>query len=59
MSEFKKGFPTSVVELDDLLDDLQEETRDTPGPSIDAFYPHWDRLRDEAVSTQVGQLLKD
>ncbi len=58
-ADFKKGCPTNVILLDDLLDDLRAEKKDAQGPAVDAFYPHWDRLRDEAVATQFGHLLKD
>lgn len=58
-AEFKKGRPTNVIHLDALFADLQAEMKHSRELPIDAFYAHWKRLRDEAVTTQVGQLLKD
>lgn len=58
-AEFSKGCPTNVILLDELLHDLRAEKRGAGDPAVDAFYPHWDRLRDEAVATQFGHLLKD
>ncbi|MFQ5610203.1 MAG: nuclease-related domain-containing protein [Gammaproteobacteria bacterium] len=58
-ARFTKGRPTSVMPLDALLDELQAEMTASRTKTIDAFYPYWKKLRDEAVATQVGQLLKD
>jgi len=58
-AEFTKGCPSNVILLDDLLDELKLENRAADAPGIDEFLPQWDRLRDEAVDTQVDHLLKD
>ncbi|TDJ47497.1 MAG: hypothetical protein E2O52_03065 [Gammaproteobacteria bacterium] len=57
-AEFSKGQPSNVVMLDELLDALRAEQKTAQVKSVDAFYPHWSKLRDEAVTAQVGQLLK-
>jgi len=57
-AEFTKGRPTNVILLDELLDELQAEIKDSTA-STDSFFAEWTKLRDEAVTTQVGQLLKD
>lgn len=57
-AEFTKGTPTNVILLDELLDELQAEIKESAA-STDAFFAEWTKLRDEAVATQVGQLLKD
>jgi hypothetical protein len=57
-AEFTKGRPTNVIPLDELLDELQAEIKDSTA-STDPFFAEWTKLRDEAVTTQVGQLLKD
>ena len=55
---FSKGQPTDVVMLDQLIEDLNEENKRMPVDALDTFYPDWTRLRDEAVATQVGHLLR-
>lgn len=56
-AEFSKGRPANVEILDTLLDELIGEMRDESMP--DDYRVQWDKLRDEAISTQVGHLLKD
>ena len=58
-AEFSKGRPAGVIILEDLLDELRREERRLGGGLIDAFRPHWDRLRHEAVTAQFGQLLRE
>jgi hypothetical protein len=55
---FSKGRPTNVVMLDQLVEDLQQESKSMPIDALDAFNPEWNRLRDEAVAAQVGRLLR-
>jgi len=57
-ASFSKGQPTDVVMLDQLVEDLQHESKSMPIDALDAFYPEWNRLRDEAVAAQVGRLLR-
>jgi hypothetical protein len=56
--KFTKGRPTQVVMLDQLIEELHKEKKSTSAGSVEAFYPQWNRLREEAVSTQVGRLLQ-
>ncbi len=58
-AEFTKGRPSDVIEFEVMLDELHKEMKSSVADSVDAFYPHWSKLRDEAVATQFGQLLKD
>jgi len=58
-AEFTKGRPSDVITLDALLEELHAERKTAPAQAVDAFYPYWHKLRDEAVSTQVGHLLRD
>ncbi|NND35872.1 MAG: NERD domain-containing protein [Gammaproteobacteria bacterium] len=58
-AEFTKGRPTDVIEFESMLDELHREMKSTVADSVDDIYPQWSKLRDEAVATQVGQLLKD
>ena len=55
-AEFSKGQPTNVAALDALLDELTTETRADPLP--EDYRAQWEKLREEAISTQVGHLLK-
>ena len=56
-AEFSKGRPANVALLDVLLDELIAEMREETLP--DDYRVQWDKLREEAISTQVGHLLKD
>lgn len=58
-AEFTKGRPSNVIRLDELLDALQAESKSTPAQAVDAYYSYWQKLRDEAVTAQVGHLLND
>lgn len=58
-AEFTKGRPDNVVKLDELLAELLAERKTASAQSVDAFYSQWQKLRDEAVATQVGHLLRD
>ena len=57
-AKFTKGQPTNVIMLDQLVEELKHEKKAMPIDSLDEFYPQWDQLRNEAVVTQVGQLLQ-
>jgi hypothetical protein len=56
-AEFTKGQPSNVTVLDALLDELAAEMRADPLP--EDYRAGWDKLREEAIATQVGHLLKD
>ena len=58
-AQFTKGMPSNVIAFEGLLEELHDETKSTAADAVEPFYPQWTRLRDEAVSTQVGHLLKD
>ncbi|MFW2404549.1 MAG: nuclease-related domain-containing protein [Gammaproteobacteria bacterium] len=58
-AEFTKGRPSDVIEFETMLDELHKDMKSAVADSVDAFYPQWAKLRDEAVATQFGQLLKD
>jgi len=56
-AEFSKGQPSNVAVLDALLEELTAEMRADPLP--EDYRVGWDKLREEAIATQVGHLLKD
>ena len=56
--KFTKGLPAHVASLDALLAELTEEGKGL-GERIDAYWPAWEKLRDEAVVAQVARLIED
>jgi hypothetical protein len=58
-ARFTKGIPPSVVMLDRLFEELQAARATTNPVPADQLQAGWARLRDEAVSAQVGKLLAD
>jgi hypothetical protein len=56
-AEFSKGRPANVAALDALLAELTAEMRADPLP--EDYRVQWAKLREEAIATQVGHLLKD
>jgi hypothetical protein len=56
-ARFGKGVPPNVVMLDHLFEELLAARATTNPVPADQLQAGWTRLRDEAVSTQVGRLL--
>lgn len=48
-AEFPKGTPGLVATLDQLQDEFGEQNRKAAQSKIDAFRPHWDKLRKRAM----------
>jgi hypothetical protein len=57
-ADFTKGVPGLVCNLDDLLKEFGEADKAAAKVKVDAFKPHWDLIRKEALGTQVGQLYR-
>lgn len=57
-ARFTKGRPRYVVQFDEFLRELEKERQRRSESPITAFLPYWDRLREVAVTTQVGHLLQ-
>jgi len=57
-AKFSKGQPSNVIMFNLLVDELLREIGDHHTEQMEAYQLHWDRLRDEAVSAQVGHLLR-
>lgn len=55
-ADFSKGRPRHVTTLADLLADYPRLDRNRDRAEVAAFLPHWERLRQEAVSARVGRL---
>ena len=56
-AEFTKGVPSLVSNLDELLEEFGEADKAAAKVKVDAFKPHWDLVRKEALGTQVDQML--
>ncbi len=57
-AKFTKGVPSNVTSAADLMSEFPKINRKQPPPTMQAFQAHWDKLRDEAVSVQVGKLFR-
>lgn len=53
-AEFTKGTPGLVSNLAQLVDDFGEPDKKAAKFKIDAFKPHWELIRKEALSTKAG-----
>jgi hypothetical protein len=54
-AEFKKGVPGLVCTLDSMLSEFSEADRAVGKSKIEAFIPHWDLIRDKALSGNFGR----
>jgi len=57
-AEFPKGVPSLVSNLDKLFEEFGDADKSAAQVKINAFRPHWDLIRKEALGTQVDQLLR-
>jgi len=55
-AEFTKGVPSSVSNLDELLDEFGENDNAAAKVKVDAFKPHWDLVRKAALGAQVDRI---
>lgn len=56
-AEFTKGVPNLVAGIDDLQAEFGEPDKSTANVKVEAFKPHWDLIRKEALGAQVGEML--
>ncbi len=56
-AEFTKGVPSLVSDLDTLAAEFGEPDRDAAKVKVDAFKPHWDLIRKEALNAEVGAIV--
>jgi hypothetical protein len=56
--KFTKGLPGHVIGLEQLISELAAELK-SGSEAMDAYWPAWEKLRDEAVVAQVGRLIQD
>jgi hypothetical protein len=57
-AEFKKGVPGLVCTLDSMLKEFSEADRAVGKSKIEAFKPHWDLIRDRALTLAPGPRFK-
>jgi hypothetical protein len=57
-AEFTKGVPGLVCDLDELLEQFGEKNKSAAKVKVEAFRPHWDLIRKEALSVQVDDVVK-
>lgn len=57
-ARFTKGIPSMACGLQELLDEFGEQDAASAQTKVNAFRPLWDRLKDEAMSTQLGRILR-
>lgn len=53
-ADFTKGVPDLVCNLDDLLAEFDDADPTGASAQIDAFKPHWERVRQSATGTESG-----
>ena len=56
-AEFTKGIPELVTGIDDLQAEFGEADKAVANVKVEAFKPHWDLIRKEALGAQVGEIL--
>ena len=54
--EFTKGIPEMVADIDGLHDEFNEPDKAAGKFKIEAFKPHWDLIRKEALDAQIGEM---
>lgn len=57
-AEFRKGVPGLVCTLDSMLTEFTEKDKAVGKSKIEAFKPHWDLIRDKALTISSGRRLK-
>jgi hypothetical protein len=56
--KFTKGLPKQVANLEALLKELATEVK-SADQTMDAYWPSWEKLSEEAVVAQVTKLIED
>ena len=55
-AEFTKGVPDLVTGIDELQAEFGEADKSVANVKVEAFKPHWDLIRKEALGAQVGEI---
>lgn len=57
-ASFTRGIPSMACTLEDMLAEFEEQDKEAAEAKVSAFRQQWDALRDNAVATQLNQLLR-
>lgn len=57
-ASFTKGVPGLVSTLDELLEEFTEKDKSAAKMKVEAFKPHWERIRKAADAPDAGKLFR-
>jgi hypothetical protein len=57
-ASFTKGVPNLVRKFDELLEEFVDRDRTNAKMKVEAFKPHWERIRASAVGSESGKLIR-
>jgi hypothetical protein len=57
-ASFNKGVPRLVCQFDELLQEFVEKDKTSAKMKVEAFKPHWERIRRSAVDSEAGRLIR-
>jgi hypothetical protein len=57
-ASFTKGVPKLVSQFDELLHEFAEKDKTSAKMKVEAFKPHWERIRHSAVDSEPGKLIR-
>lgn len=57
-ASFTKGVPRLVCGIDEFLEEFLEKDKDTARQKVEAFKPHWDKLRGGTAASEPGKLYR-
>ena len=57
-ASFTKGVPNLVATFDDLMEEFAVSDKAGARDRVEAFKPHWERIRENAVPSETGRLIR-
>ena len=57
-ASFTKGVPRLVCNMDELIEEFGEREKAVAKAKVEAFKPHWERIRGQSVALEKGQLYR-
>jgi len=57
-ASFTKGVPRLVSQFDELLQEFVDKDKASAKMKVEAFKPHWERIRRSAVASEAGRLIR-
>jgi hypothetical protein len=57
-ASFTKGVPRLVCQFDELLQEFVDKDKPSAKMKVEAFKPHWERIRRSAVGSEAGRLIR-